>query len=209
MTRSGFQISGSVAPGYEPVLEEFRSNFARGRELDAQCCAYVGGRRVVDLWGTVPGKTANPGYGPDSLQYVCSSTKSLAAAAVASLVDRGLAAYSDPVVRSWPEFASSSSPGKACVTLADVLRHESGLANLQGSFRPEALLRENIKRNEVGALIEAEGQVFPPEEFGSPREYHAFSRGLILNEVFRRLDPSGRTIGEWLQEEVMAKRTGP
>ncbi len=28
-------------------------------------------------------------------------------------------------------------------------------------------------------------------------------RGLILNEIFRRKDPLGRTIGEWLDEEVI------
>ena len=34
------------------------------------------------------------------------------------------------------------------------------------------------------------------------REYHAITRGFVLQEIFRRVDPAGRTIGQFLQEEV-------
>ena len=39
---------------------------------------------------------------------------------------------------------------------------------------------------------------------GSPskRSYHAMTRGLILNEVVRRVDPQGRTMGQILREDV-------
>ena len=35
------------------------------------------------------------------------------------------------------------------------------------------------------------------------REYHALTRGWILNEIVRRVDPQGRTIGEILREDVV------
>ena len=35
-----------------------------------------------------------------------------------------------------------------------------------------------------------------------PREYHSLTRGWVANEVFRRLEPQGRTIGEYLVEDV-------
>ena len=41
--------------------------------------------------------------------------------------------------------------------------------------------------------------MFPPESFNSTREYHAATRGYILNEIFRRVEPSGRTMGEFLR----------
>ena len=44
-----------------------------------------------------------------------------------------------------------------------------------------------------------------PEE--GPREYHSLTRGWVANEVFRRLEPGGRTIGEYLAEDV-AKALG-
>ena len=39
------------------------------------------------------------------------------------------------------------------------------------------------------------------EEF---RYYHSFNRGWIINEIVRRVDPKGRTVGEFLQEEIAA-----
>ena len=60
------------------------------------------------------------------------------------------------------------------------------------------LLPEQLKKNNVGKIIEAEGLMFPPESWG-PREYHEATRGYILNEIFRRVDQSGRTMGEFLR----------
>ena len=34
------------------------------------------------------------------------------------------------------------------------------------------------------------------------REYHALTRGFILQELFRRVEPHHRTIGTFLKEEV-------
>ncbi len=46
---------------------------------------------------------------------------------------------------------------------------------------------------------------FPPAPYGSLREYHSLTRGFVLNEIFRRADPSGRTIGEYVREEFHDK----
>lgn len=37
---------------------------------------------------------------------------------------------------------------------------------------------------------------------GGKREYHAITRGWVVNELFRRVDPEGRTIGEFLRQEI-------
>lgn len=49
--RHRFRVSGSVSPGFEPVRAEFEREFSLGRRRRAQCCAYRGADRVVDLWG--------------------------------------------------------------------------------------------------------------------------------------------------------------
>ena len=54
----------------------------------------------MDLWGSV----RDPDYNGDTLQTIWSSTKNLAAVAVACLVDRGLLAYTDLVNKHWPEY---------------------------------------------------------------------------------------------------------
>ena len=44
-------IGGTVAPGFEPVRDEFERNFAERGEVGAACCVYRGAEPVVDLWG--------------------------------------------------------------------------------------------------------------------------------------------------------------
>ena len=117
----------------------------------------------------------------------------------ACLVDKGMVEYGKKVSEYWPEFARS---GKSEVRVEDVLRHESGLARWRGKVSREDVRTENIKANAVGKVVEEESLSFPDEKLGSRREYHDVTRGLILNEIFRRVEPGGRTIGEYLDEEI-------
>ena len=77
-------VGGTVAPGYESVKVMFEENFHRGSDESSQLCVYVGEEKVVDLWCSVK----DPGYTGDTLTNVFSSTKSLTAIAMASLVDK-------------------------------------------------------------------------------------------------------------------------
>ena len=45
----------------------------------------------------------------------------------------GLLKYSDKICSHWPEFAEN---GKSEITIADLMRHESGLASLDQSIKP-------------------------------------------------------------------------
>ena len=164
-------------------------------EKNAQLCAYYRGKKVVDLWASATGDAAFSG---DSLVNVFSSGKSLEAIAIASLVSRGLMHYDAKITQYWPEFGAN---GKEGVTIADLMRHEAGLANFDTSLDMEDLFTENIKRNAVGRVIEQHASAHGAPD-GNKREYHALTRGWIVNEVFRRVDPAGRTIGEFLREEV-------
>ena len=60
-------------------------------------------------------------------------------------------------------------------------------------------MKKESFRFSVRALQQFFFQMFPPESFNSTREYHAVTRGYILNEIFRRVEPSGRTMGEFLR----------
>ena len=51
-------------------------------------------------------------------------------------------------------------------------------------------------------MIAKEKQYYQDKE-KFPRIYHATSRDTILNEVFRRVEPSGRTMGEYLRQEIL------
>lgn len=189
------QTYGAVEAGFESVQQLFEHEMTTLAEQDAQLCVYYRGEKVVDLWASNGG---NPDFSPDSLVNVFSSGKSLEAIAVASLVGKGLLEYDAPITRYWPEFGAA---GKEGVTVADLMRHEAGLANFDTSIDLEDLFTENIKRNAVGRLIEAQPQNFAAMG-GEKRQYHALTRGWIVNELFRRVDPAGRTIGEYLAEDI-------
>jgi CubicO group peptidase (beta-lactamase class C family) len=164
-------------------------------EENSQLCVYHRGKKVVDLWGSA---TNDNSFTPDSIINVFSSGKSLEAIAIASLVDKGLIDYNARITDYWPEFGSG---GKEGVTIADLMRHEAGLANFDTSIDMEDLLTENIKENKIGRIIEEHSQTYR-KGHGEKREYHALTRGWIVNEVFRRVDPAGRSIGEFLEEDI-------
>ncbi|MFT5693215.1 MAG: CubicO group peptidase (beta-lactamase class C family) [Oceanicoccus sp.] len=189
------RIDGTVAPGFESVKTLYEHNMRTLIEKNTQLCVYHQGEKVVDLWASV-GEGVN--FSPDSLVNCFSSGKSLEAIAMASLAGKGLLDYNAKIADYWPEFGTN---GKEELTVAELMRHEAGLAALDSSIEPHDLLTENIKQNKVGKIIEAHAQTFR-EGDGSRREYHAVTRGWIVNEVFRRIDPTGRTIGEFLREDI-------
>jgi CubicO group peptidase (beta-lactamase class C family) len=188
------QIEGTVAPGFESVKNLFEHNMRTLYEKNTQLCVYHKGNRVIDLWATAQNEE---NFNADSIVNVFSSGKSLEAIAIASLVGKGLLRYDAKIVDYWPEFAAQE---KTSLTIADMMRHEAGLAAFDTSIDPEDLLSENIKKNTIGSIIESHRQHYP--DSGNKREYHAVTRGWIVNEVFRRVDPAGRTIGEFLQEDI-------
>ena len=187
------QVKGDVAPGFESVKALFTRQMHTLAEENAQLCVYHRGKKVVDLWASA---TGNAAFSADSLVNIFSSGKSLEAIAVGALVSRGLIAYDARITQYWPEFGAQ---GKEGVTVADLMRHEAGLANFDTPLDAEDLFTENIKKNAVGQVIEQHAPSYSP---GGKREYHAITRGWIVNELFRRVDPEGRTIGEFLRQEI-------
>ena len=194
MSSNQLKIEGKVAPGFESVRALFEHNMQTLEERNTQLCVYYQGQQVVDLWATAIG---DADFTPDSLINIFSSGKSLESIAVASVVGKGLIDYKAKITDYWPEFGAE---GKGELTVAELMRHEAGLAAFNVSIEPTDLLTDNIKQNRIGSIIEGHPQKF--RDSGSRREYHAVTRGWIVNELFRRVDPAGRTIGEFLKEEI-------
>ena len=190
------RISGKVQSGFEPVRELFTRSLTSKRDRNAQLCVYVGENRVVDLWAT---NGVEP-FSPDSLVNVFSSGKSIECILLAMLADQGLLNFAERVATYWPEFVGTQKD-KDRLTVADVMRHEAGLASLNITLSPEQLTASALKQNAVGQVLEQHPLRFAGAS-GSPREYHAITRGWIANEIFRRVEPTGRTMGEFLRDEV-------
>ncbi|MEM1154558.1 MAG: serine hydrolase domain-containing protein [Pseudomonadota bacterium] len=190
---STIQVKGDVAPGFESVKDLFSSRTRALAEDNVQLCVYHRGKRIVDLWASAGDDEA---FTADSLVNVFSSGKSLEAIILGMLTSRDLIEYDANIVQYWPEFGAN---GKENITVADLMRHEAGLANFDTSLDAEDLFTENIKRNVVGRVIETQRQKFKRRD---RREYHTVTRGWVVNEIVRRVDPAGRTIGEILREEI-------
>lgn len=188
-------IHGTVAPGFESVRQLYEHNMNTMAEENTQLCVYYRGEKVVDLWASA---TNDNSFSADSIINAFSSGKSLESIAMASLVSKGLLNYNAKITDYWPEFGAN---GKGELTVADLMRHEAGLANFDTSMALDDLLTENIKQNSVGRIIEGHAQSYSAGS-ANRREYHAVTRGWIVNEVFRRVDPAGRTIGEFLREDI-------
>lgn len=188
-----FKVNGNVAPGFESVKTLFAQQMGRLAEQHGQLCVYHRGEKVVDLWGSAGN---SEGYSADSMTTIFSSGKSMEAIAIGMLFSQGLIDYDAKITQYWPEFGAN---GKQDITVADLMRHEGGLANFDESLDAENLFTENIKRNAVGKIIE---QHLPSYPAHGKREYHAITRGWIVNELFRRIEPTGRTLGEFIRDEI-------
>jgi CubicO group peptidase (beta-lactamase class C family) len=185
-------MEGYVSRGFEQVREAFADNFARRHELGGACCAYVRGKKVVDLWGGIRNKQTNEPWERDTMVIVYSATKGLAAMALALAHSRGWLDYDERVSAYWPEFAQN---GKERITVRQLLAHQAGLFAFD-----EPIDRDLVADLDRLAAVLARQR--PAWEPGTRVAYHAITLGFYEGELLRRIDPRHRTIGEFFQDEI-------
>ncbi|MEV5846792.1 serine hydrolase domain-containing protein [Streptomyces sp. NPDC051985] len=179
-------VQGTVAEGFEVVREEFAAFVAsEPADYEGQLCAYVHGRRVVDLW-------AGEGADGNSLYGVFSSTKGAAHLVVAMLVQDGTLELDRKVTYYWPEFAAE---GKGALTLRDLIAHRAGLIGTDSGFSPQELTDDR-------AMAERLADQRPFWRPGTAFGYHALVIGALTGEVVRRA--TGRTLQDVYEERVRA-----
>ncbi|MFT7645560.1 MAG: CubicO group peptidase (beta-lactamase class C family) [Candidatus Poriferisodalaceae bacterium] len=192
-------VHGSVAPGWEPVAEEFRLNFAQRNEVGASVSITHDGERVVDLWGghvAVAAErrgTFEPGeatWNEDTMVTVFSCTKGAVALSAHLLADRGELDLDAPVAEYWPEFATN---GKEKVVVSQMLSHSAGVP----------AIREPLERGlctNWDAMCDALAAEAPWWEPGTRNGYHMLTFGWTAGEFVRRV--SGQSLGEFFSAEV-------
>ena len=156
--------------------------------------AYVGGEKVVDLWGGVRDARDESPWEEDTLVLVYSTSKGLAAMTLALAHSRGWLDYDERVAEYWPEFAQA---GKRKVTVRQLLGHEAGLPVVDERLDPRIL--EDFDR--LAAAIAKQRPSWPP---GKRHGYHGVSLGWYEGELMRRVDPQGRTLGRFFADEIAA-----
>jgi CubicO group peptidase (beta-lactamase class C family) len=165
-----------VAPGFEVVAAEFERVLGDG---GAAFAAVVDGEPVVDL---------TSGLDEDALLLIFSGTKGLVAVCMLLLLERGGLELDAPVARYWPGFHPD-------VLVRHVVSHTSGVPALRRGIQQADLLDGRA----LAAEVAREPPFWPP---GTRLAYHAFTYGVLCDELIRRVD--GRSTGRFFAEEVAA-----
>ena len=184
------EVLGTVAPGFEPVREEFARNLRERGELGAAVAAFCSGEKVVDLWGGVRDARTGAPWDEDTVVVMFSTSKGLAAMTLALAHSRGWLDFDERVAAYWPEFAAE---GKCSIPVRWLLTHQAGLEVLPGRQPPEVLL----DWERFCALLATARPSWQP---GTRHGEHALTFGHLVGEVTRRAD--GRTPGELLRDEL-------
>lgn len=201
------KIIGHVEPGWEELKNAFVSQIESGQHLGIQLTVHKEGKVVVELAGAYGNQYSDVEdesnkkqlYSLDSLQVVFSSTKAVTPIVIAKLVEEGRLDYNAPIAQYWPEFAAN---GKENITLAELLRHESGLDVLSEPIPWKVFIDPDNKDDPLSKRIERSTPKWNTAAGPSKRSYHAITRGLILNELVKKVDPKGRSVGKILEEEI-------
>lgn len=180
---------GSVAPGFEKVVEAFAANFEDGPELGASFAAIVDGETVVELWGGYADRAKQRLWDRDTLTPVYSTTKGIAALVIARLVDKGALDYEAPVADVWPAFAAN---GKEKITLAQALSHQAGLCGFREPIDPALWLDPPA----LAAALAPLEPLWPP---GSASGYHPLTWGYLAGEIVQRA--TGKSLGQHLADD--------
>lgn len=192
MRRAEPEVSGFVKPGFEKVQEAFIENFQHRHEIGAACCIHHQGEKVVDIWGGVRNQETGKPWEEDTMVIVFSTTKGLSALAMALAHSQGLFSYDESISKYWPEFAQYN---KDKITIRQLLAHQAGL------FAFDELGDKSIiaDLDRLAVVLARQKTAHKP---GAQQVYHALSLGYYQNEILRRSDPKGRTIGQYFQDEI-------
>jgi CubicO group peptidase (beta-lactamase class C family) len=185
-------IHGKVSAGFERVREAFADNFRLRGERGAACTIYHRGRKVVDLWGGQRSHHSDAAWNEDTLSLAFSVTKGMAAAAMAVAHSRGWFELDAPVAEYWPEFGCH---GKSAITVRELLAHQAGLVSIQQQLNPRII----SDHDRMAELIADQQPAWRP---GARHGYHTLTLGWYQNELIRRLDPRGRSLGQFFEDEI-------
>ena len=183
-------INGTVAPGFEPVLEAFKLAFTDKPNMGAALAIRHEGQQVVDLWGGVEDERTHEPWQEDTLGVGFSCTKGLVSILAARLVQEGRLDYDALVTDYWPEFGAE---GKQDVRVRDLLSHRSGVSAPRVQLGREDVL----DWSRVVSALAAQKPLWQP---GTGYAYHAITHGWLVGEVIRRI--TGRSVGQYFAELV-------
>lgn len=174
------------------VQSVVEASIAAGHEHGMQVCAYLHGRKVIDVAAGVKNPATGEKVDHDTLFNVFSVTKAVMLTAVHILAERGRFDYDTPVGDIWPEYARN---GKEGTTVRHMLTHRAGVPQMPDGITPERM----VDWDYMIGFLEAAEPMFAP---GTQSSYHQLTYGWLLSELVRRADPQHRMIDRFVHEEI-------
>ncbi|MEU9117080.1 serine hydrolase domain-containing protein [Streptomyces sp. NPDC048483] len=184
------QYNGWADEGFGAVADTFSRNFAEFPELGSAVTVFVGGRKVVELWGGIADERTGRAWERDTVVPVFSCAKGIVSLCAHLLVQEGRLDLDAPVSRYWPEFARH---GKDALTCRMALGHRAGIPALDTVLGFE----EIAAWTPVIHAIEEQQPLWKPD---TAYEYHGHVFGFLIGEVIRRI--TGLTPGAYFREAV-------
>jgi CubicO group peptidase (beta-lactamase class C family) len=169
------------------TVELIEAGMAAGLHIGAQLYVSHRGNVIADL---ALGES-RPGVAmtTDTLMLWMSSTKPIAAVAIAQLWEHGLLTLDDPVAKHIPEFGVN---GKDRVTIRHLLTHTGGFRGVAQNWKPtpwdQIIARINQSSLEPGWV--------PGERAG----YHIGASWFVLGELVNRI--SGKQFQDYVREKI-------
>jgi CubicO group peptidase (beta-lactamase class C family) len=173
------------------VREAVAAAIARG-EPALGVAVYHHGELVADVFDGIADEETGKPVDEDTLFWIASVTKSLVATALHIQAERGLVDYEAPVAEYWPEFARH---GKDRCTVQDALSHRAGVPIFPSDATPELMVDYHWVCDRIANM-------HPIYDPGTKNSYHSYTHGYIVGEVIRRTDPKGRSLSEFVHEEL-------
>ena len=174
-------------PRTSQALEDGIRDDRDGTHLGAQLYVSLRGEPVAD--GALGEDRPGAALTRDHLMLWLSSTKPVAAVALARLWEDGRLELDDPVASHIPEFAAN---GKDRITLRHLLTHTAGIRMLDVGW-PRDPWETIVARI---CAMKPEPRWVPGEKAG----YHNASSWFVLGEAIRRID--GRPFDRYVREEI-------
>jgi CubicO group peptidase (beta-lactamase class C family) len=183
------QVHGNCDERFQGVREALAKQLD-GDELGASVAVDLDGETVVDVWGGHRDEARTTPWTEDTIVNVWSTTKTITALAMLTLVERGQLDVHAPVSEYWPEFAAN---GKERIEVRHLMAHTSGVSGWDAPFTVE----EMYDWESATARLAAQAPWWEP---GTASGYHANNQGHLLGEVLRRID--GRPLKQYVAEEL-------
>jgi CubicO group peptidase (beta-lactamase class C family) len=187
------RVQGYVDPKYSQIADAFADNFNHHGEVGASLTVYHHHQLVVNVWAGHKDLRKKMKWDNNTVVPIFSTTKAISACCMAICHSKGLFDYEDKVVKYWPDFAAN---GKENITIAQLLQHRAGLPAIDQKLTVEIIQDRAL----LESIIAKQKPHWTPGEY---QGYHPWNIGWFISALLSKIDPKGRRLKEFLEEEVL------